>query len=44
MDINGVKFKVEKLNKRNNIVVRVYALTKFDESKEHSNQSNDDSS
>jgi hypothetical protein len=35
MDINGVKFTVEKLSKRNNIVVRVYALTKIDTSKEH---------
>jgi hypothetical protein len=35
MDINEVKFIVEKLNKRNNIVVRVYALTKIGASKEH---------
>jgi hypothetical protein len=35
MDINGVKFTAEKLNKRNNIVVRVYVLTKIDTSKEH---------
>jgi hypothetical protein len=35
IDINGVKFTVEKLNKRNNTVTRVHALTKIDTSKEH---------
>jgi hypothetical protein len=34
VDINGVKFTVEKLNKRNNIVVRVCVLTKIGASKE----------